>query len=463
MLPSILTGLVTQAKSMEKETAEVSTSTRDKDDESVTTSLLSSSSSSTVLVRNNAVVPVNSPLVFVHPKLAAKLSAAAAAAPKKPRPAKTTAAAPTSDPSEAAAAAPKTSKRQRKVSDIVNPLEETTTSSLSSSSSITAATPVVVSKYAEATDELRRLESERRAAYVSWSGEAFDHKSLFDFARHIASGKDPLSSSWSSVFQDNMEELYHSCSMVQMTLFYPLTCHVFEAFRMCPLNKVRVVIVGQDPYPQLSPASGKPYGCGLSFSLSETETSIPASLRAVFEEMKNCALDATCREAYFGLPYFSSADDSAVCRTPNVRTGDLRHWCDQGVLLLNASLTVAPSTPDTHRAVWTGFVVSVIRRIVAHNPDVIFCFWGARAFSLSEFLSSAIVQFACAHPSPRSRKTGGGASEADSAALPSATLSADVPFIGSRHFARVNQTLLRKGQRPIMWHRPWEVAEEEDY
>lgn len=419
-------------------------------------SALSSSAPSSVLVRKNAVIDTSSPLVFVHPKLAAKLEAKQKQS--KPRAAKTS----SSSVVDTDGNPLPPSKRTRKTTTRTESSSSFSSACVTVSQNVdeTFVTEAVIrqqSKFEQVCEALRVQFERRKAAFIPWDTAVFDRKSLFEFARFIAAGSDPMSSSWSQLFESCLDELRHSCTMVQMTLFYPNTHRVFDAFRLCPLDKVRVVIMGQDPYPQLSHTTCRPYGCGLSFSVAEDESSIPKSLQTVFEEMYNTAHDSNFSDAYFGIPYFDKSEE-AVTRRPNIRNGDLRHWCDQGVLLLNAALTVAPSTPDTHRSVWTGFVVSVMRRVVQENPDTVFCFWGSRAFALSEYLSSAIVQFACAHPSPRSKKQqleDGAASSATAAA--SSELSADIPFLGSRHFARVNQVLMRKGQAPILWHRPWDT------
>lgn len=394
------------------------------------------------IVRGNVLVHVNSPLVFVHPKLAAKLEKQRLAI-KPPRAAKTTKPPQGVDIEESA----KPKKVKRKVE-----AAQSGGAAVSSSgeSSMVEHRPNL---FRQAVEELRVAGAQRASTYVDWSLPEFAEKTLFELCLMIANGEDPMSRSWSSVFSSSLEELRHSCAMVQMTTYYPRKHHVFEAFRLCPLDNVRVVIMGQDPYPQLSPICGRPYACGLSFSVSENELTVPKSLQTILHEMRLSSTDPNFSDSFYGVPYYDKTEAEVCSPLPEIVRGDLRHWCDQGVLLLNASLTVAPQSPDTHRVVWTGFIVSVLRAIVARNPDVIFCFWGARALSLSEYISSSITQFACGHPSPKARRLDD--SEPTTSSSLETVFSADTPFLGSRHMSRVNHTLLRKGLRPIFWHRPW--------
>lgn len=276
-------------------------------------------------------------------------------------------------------------------------------------------------------------------------------RSLMDIAARIAEGRDESCLSWQTVFHESLDDIRHACSMVQMTSYFPLPSDVFRCYQLCSLQDIRVVIIGQDPYPEGSkrycPEAREgvvPMAQGLCFSVHPEEMPLPPSLRAIYQEMSDCSTDAEWSDAFFGVPYFPSTLRSALPSDP-VANGDLRYWCRQGVFLLNSSLTVAPNRPDSHRGVWNGLVVRTIQAIALANPDVVFCFWGARAQSLSSHLSSSVAQFECGHPSPRAR------SSLSKAAAPGG-------FLGSRHFAKVNRHLMSKGFVPIVWHRPLVAA-----
>jgi len=174
---------------------------------------------------------------------------------------------------------------------------------------------------------------------------------------------------------------------------------IFEALQLSPA-KVRVVIVGQDPYPNTS------HACGLSFSVPTGTVPLPASLRNIVAELKSDVGDI------------------------NVEDGDLSSWVAQGVLLLNRVLTTEAGKPGAHRHLgWQSVSTAIVRAVRQANPDVVGILWGKDALELrDEFASDMVVS--SVHPSPLSSYRG---------------------FLGSKPFSRTNQLLVESGQLPIAW------------
>jgi uracil-DNA glycosylase len=184
-------------------------------------------------------------------------------------------------------------------------------------------------------------------------------------------------------------------------IIYPPGSNIFSAFEKTPVNKVKVVILGQDPY------HGAGQAHGLSFSVPK-EQPIPRSLINIFKELKN----------------------DLNIDTP--ATGNLEKWAQQGVLLLNATLTVRANQPGSHQNKgWENFTDSVIREISSRLHGVVFLLWGKYA-QAKEVLIDTTKHFIlkAPHPSP---------------------FSADRGFFGSKHFSRTNEILVREGKQPIDW------------
>jgi uracil-DNA glycosylase len=205
--------------------------------------------------------------------------------------------------------------------------------------------------------------------------------------------------SWEEVFVNSREELEEISKVLEGKNFYPTKDKIFEALFLTPLPKVRVVLIGQDPYHDT--VNGKPRAMGLSFS-SPKGGNIPSSLKTVFKEIAR------------SFPVFQIPSH-----------GDLTAWARQGVLLLNTSLTVEPGKPGSHREVWIGFIVSILRAISETNPNCIYLLWGTRAISLKRYIGKGIV-LTSGHPSGLNRKG---------------------DFIGNNHFLKVNELL----DPPIVW------------
>ncbi|WP_431972460.1 uracil-DNA glycosylase [Nocardia sp. bgisy134] len=186
--------------------------------------------------------------------------------------------------------------------------------------------------------------------------------------------------------------------------YLPAGENVLRAFQR-PFDKVRVLIVGQDPYP--TPG----HAMGLSFSVAPDVSPVPRSLANIFSELHKD----------LGHP------------TPSC--GDLSPWSDQGVLLLNRVLTVSPGQPASHRGKgWEAVTEQAIRALVARDEPLVAILWGRDASTLKPLLSQAEVPYIeSAHPSP---------------------LSASRGFFGSRPFSRVNELLDELGAEPVDWRLP---------
>ena len=181
--------------------------------------------------------------------------------------------------------------------------------------------------------------------------------------------------------------------------YLPAGDHVLRAFAR-PFADVRVLVVGQDPYP----TPGHPVG--LSFSVAPGVRPLPRSLQNVFREL----------EADVG------------CERPV--DGDLSAWSDQGVLLLNRVLTVRPGVPGSHRGRgWEAVTDQAIRALVARDAPLVAVLWGRDAQTLRPLLGDT-PRVESAHPSP---------------------MSADRGFFGSRPFSRVNALLAAQGAAPVEW------------
>ncbi len=184
--------------------------------------------------------------------------------------------------------------------------------------------------------------------------------------------------------------------------YLPHGAHILRAFQR-PMADVRVLIVGQDPYP----TPGHPVG--LSFSVAGDVRPLPKSLVNIFREL---------------------VDDLGV---PVPRDGDLSAWADHGVMLLNRSLTVCPGRPNSHRGKgWEPVTEQAIRALVARGGPLAAILWGRDAQSLKPMLGS-VPYVESPHPSP---------------------LSAHRGFFGSRPFSRVNQLVVDQGGQPVDWALP---------
>jgi len=181
---------------------------------------------------------------------------------------------------------------------------------------------------------------------------------------------------------------------------FPPKNQIFRAFDLTPFDEIKVVIIGQDPYHNDFQANG------LCFSISEN-VKAPPSLKNIFTELK---------------------DDLGILRTKT----ELDDWAEQGVLLLNATLSVKAHSPNSHKDLgWESFTNEVIKEISAKKENVVFVLWGNFAQKKEELIDSSkhfIVK--SAHPSPFSVYRG---------------------FFGSKPFSKINEYLKSKNLKPISW------------
>ena len=186
----------------------------------------------------------------------------------------------------------------------------------------------------------------------------------------------------------------------QTTKCFPPKDQIFRAIELTPFDKVKVVIIGQDPYHNDNQANG------LCFSVSD-KVKAPPSLKNIFKELE---------------------DDLGIKKTSN----ELEIWAKQGVLLLNATLTVRAHEANSHKDLgWEQFTDFIIKEISDKKENVVFVLWGAFAQKKAGLIDASkhfIIQ--SAHPSPFSVHKG---------------------FFGSRPFSKINQFLEEKGKEPINW------------
>jgi len=182
---------------------------------------------------------------------------------------------------------------------------------------------------------------------------------------------------------------------------YPSGKDIFNAFNHCPIDQVKVVILGQDPY------HGPGQAHGLSFSVKQG-VAFPPSLQNIFKEIESDVGQA--------IP----------------ESGDLTRWADQGVFLLNATLTVRAHQPGSHQNKgWERFTDEVIRKISETQDGVAFLLWGAYAQRKSLLIDeNKHLVLKSPHPSP---------------------LSAYRGFFGCKHFSKTNEYLMKRGKVPIGW------------
>lgn len=182
---------------------------------------------------------------------------------------------------------------------------------------------------------------------------------------------------------------------------YPSGPNIFNAFAHCPFDRVKVVIIGQDPYHEPGQAHG------LCFSVQDG-TPFPPSLQNIFKEI---------------------TDDLG---RPRPTSGDLTRWADQGVLLLNATLTVRAHRAGSHQGHgWETFTDAAIRCLNAERQHLVYMLWGAYAQKKGASIdTSRNLVLTSPHPSP---------------------LSAHRGFFGNRHFSRANDYLVALGESPIDW------------
>ena len=184
-------------------------------------------------------------------------------------------------------------------------------------------------------------------------------------------------------------------------IIYPAGNKIFSAFNLCPFESVKIVIIGQDPY------HGPKQANGLCFSVSDG-IKPPPSLQNIFKELK----------------------DDLDLEIPS--SGNLEHWAEQGVLMLNATLTVRASQAGSHQKKgWEEFTDNVIRTLSEEKENLIYLLWGRFAQNKAQIIDNKKHYIlTAAHPSPYSAHSG---------------------FFGCKHFSKTNEILKKLNQKPILW------------
>lgn len=217
-----------------------------------------------------------------------------------------------------------------------------------------------------------------------------------------------IEKSWADALKDEFEKEYFQKitsylkhEIASGIVVYPKGGNIFKAFDSTPLNRVKVVILGQDPY------HGKGQAHGLSFSVQEGVHQ-PPSLQNIFKELR---------------------DD---LRIPLPDNGNLELWAQRGVFLLNSVLTVRAGLPASHSKIgWSLFTDRVISILSEKREGLVFMLWGNFARSKRELIDhNKHLVLEAAHPSPLARGA----------------------FFGCRHFSKANEYLIAKGKDPVNWN-----------
>ena len=216
-----------------------------------------------------------------------------------------------------------------------------------------------------------------------------------------------IEKSWQEVLQVEFDKPYFEnlVGFVKQeyasNTIFPPAGQIFNAFNTCPFNNVKVVILGQDPY------HGPGQAHGLCFSVNDG-IQFPPSLQNIFKEITS---------------------DLGI---PAPKTGNLTRWAEQGVLLLNATLTVRASQAGSHQGKgWEEFTDAVIKTISEKAENVVFILWGSYAIKKKSLINASKHCILTApHPSPLSSYRG---------------------FFGCKHFSQTNTYLASKGKTPIEW------------
>ncbi|RJQ35570.1 uracil-DNA glycosylase [Candidatus Parcubacteria bacterium] len=217
-----------------------------------------------------------------------------------------------------------------------------------------------------------------------------------------------IESSWKAVLQEEFGKDYFKTltefvrGEYQHSIIYPPPKNIFRAFELTPFDNVEVVILGQDPY------HGPKQANGLCFAVGEG-VALPPSLQNIFKEI----------ESDLGEPLVH-------------RTGDLERWAKQGVLLLNATLTVRAHKAGSHQGKgWEQFTDAVIRALNERKENLVFILWGNYARQKGAHIDrSKHIVIESAHPSPFSAASG---------------------FFGSKPFSKANAYLAMQGKKAIDW------------
>lgn len=217
-----------------------------------------------------------------------------------------------------------------------------------------------------------------------------------------------LTGEWLDAMQDEFHKPYYK-ELYQFVkeeynsvVVYPPADDIFNAMHFTPLDKMKVLLLGQDPYHNVNQAHG------LSFSVLPSQTKLPPSLQNIYKELR----------------------DDLGCYIPN--NGYLKKWADQGVLLLNTVLTVRAHQANSHQGKgWEKFTDAIIQAVNAQDRPIVYMLWGRPAQRKIPMLTNPKhLILKAAHPSP---------------------LSANNGFFGCKHFSQANAFLQANGVEPIDW------------
>ena len=216
-----------------------------------------------------------------------------------------------------------------------------------------------------------------------------------------------IENSWKEALKDEFEKPYFAslCDFVRQeyktSTIYPPASLIFNAFNLCPMDKIKVVIIGQDPYHEPGQAHG------LCFSVNDG-VKFPPSLQNIYKEI------------------------ASEYNQPMPQSGNLTRWAEQGVLLLNATLTVRAHLAASHQGKgWETFTDNVIKEVNDRCQNVVFLLWGSYAQKKEAYIDkSKHCVLKAAHPSP---------------------LSAYRGFFGCNHFVLANNYLRKCGKEEIVW------------
>lgn len=220
--------------------------------------------------------------------------------------------------------------------------------------------------------------------------------------------------SWSNFFKSADREIKHACKMIEEQTaksgkaIFPMMNNILDAFWICPSFMLKVIIIGQDPYPGVT-KFGTPKAIGICFG-SHRSYPMPDSLKNIYKELENSVED-----------------------WKNPGHPDIRCWGPQGVLLYNSALTVEAGNAGSHLGFWMPFTNKLIDYINKNMKDVVFMLWGKKAEKVAQgVFTNTHKKLTAYHPSPQSANNG-------------------YHFVGCDHFNLANIHLLEKGFKPIDW------------
>lgn len=246
---------------------------------------------------------------------------------------------------------------------------------------------------------------QRRGLLIDFSKIKVSHNVKSDIWEDVCTFFHPINEAWKDFFILASTELYAIMEyLTKNSTYLPFRSEVFSVFNLIAPHDIRLVIFGQDPYPQILP-NGKPKAVGIAFSIRPDDYQTPQSLINVFTAI---------RHLY-----------------PNTvhRTGDLTSWVQQGVFLINKCLTVFPGAAGSHGQTWTGFIIKLIRYISELKSDIHYFLWGKHAEELGKYIKTKGMVLRGPHPVARGKVT----------------------FSGCTHFFDVNQHFISNKEEQINW------------